>query len=68
MAVDSNCAYCIIYQVPYLNIVTYPGIAWLLRRVLDFRIDFLDLYTTGYNSSQITAWHTVIFFWLDTSL
>jgi hypothetical protein len=24
--------------------------------------NLLDLYTTGYNSSQITIWHTVIFF------
>jgi hypothetical protein len=38
--------------------------------------NLLDLYTTGYNSSQITIWHTVIFrldtprelFWLPTEL
>jgi hypothetical protein len=29
-------------------------------------IEFVDLYTTDYNSSQITIWHTVIFFRLDT--
>jgi hypothetical protein len=28
--------------------------------------NLLDLYATGYNSSQITIWHAVIFFRLDT--
>jgi hypothetical protein len=31
-------------------------------------MNLLDLYTTGYNSSQIIIWHTVIFFRLDTPL
>jgi hypothetical protein len=31
-------------------------------------IELLDLYTTGYNISQIIFWHIVIFFRLDTPL
>jgi hypothetical protein len=30
--------------------------------------NLLDIYTTGYNSLQITIWHTVIFFRLNTPL
>jgi hypothetical protein len=56
--------------------VAYPGCAWLIRRVLDLWSNLLDPYTTGYNGSQITIWHAVIFrmdtplelFWLPTEL
>jgi hypothetical protein len=50
------------YTVSRIYIATCPGLAWLIRRVLDLMIEFLDLYITVYSSSQITIWHTVIFF------
>jgi hypothetical protein len=49
------------------NIFTCPGFAWLIKRVLDLMIEFIGP-TTGYNSSQVTIWHTVIFLRLDTPL
>jgi hypothetical protein len=52
-----------------MHVFTYPGIAWLIRRVFGFhdRIYWTPC-TTGYNTSQITICHTVIFFRLDTTL
>jgi hypothetical protein len=41
-----------------IYIVMYPGFAWVKRGVSDLMFD-------GYNSSKITIWHSVIFFWLD---
>jgi hypothetical protein len=40
--------------VMFLHIVTYPGFAWLKRRVWIWWSNLLDLYTTWSNSSQIT--------------
>jgi hypothetical protein len=37
-----------------------------MRRVRIWWSNLLDLYTSGYSSSQITIWHTVIFFRLTT--
>jgi hypothetical protein len=50
--------YCHIFGVCVTNNTGF----WILWSNL------LDLYTAGYNSSQITIWRTVIFFWLDTPL
>jgi hypothetical protein len=44
------------------NIVKYLGFAWLIRRLWDLIIELWDLFTTGYSCSQITIWHTVIFY------
>jgi hypothetical protein len=57
-----NCEQWNIKKVQHMKncIVTYPGIAWLIIRVLISWSNLLDLYTTGYNSSQITI------FQLDT--
>jgi hypothetical protein len=50
---------------PILVYCHVSGIAWQIRRVLDFLMEFIDLYTTGYNSLQIAIWHTVIFILMD---
>jgi hypothetical protein len=53
----SRCALCI---------VTYPEFVWLIRRFWIWWSNLLDLYTTGYNSSEIIIWHLAIFFRLET--
>jgi hypothetical protein len=49
------------------NIATYPGCAWLIRRVLDLMIEFVGPL---YNLLQrfTNHWHPVIFLRLDTPL
>jgi hypothetical protein len=55
---------------PYIILVcsvTYPGFEWLIRRVFwIWWSNLLGLYTTGYNSSEITIWYIVVIFRLDT--
>jgi hypothetical protein len=51
----------LICSIPKYNTVPYPGLAWLKDGFWICWSNLLDLYTTGYNSSHITDWHTVTF-------
>jgi hypothetical protein len=45
------------------NIITYPGLSWLIRRVLDLIIEFCGpLYNRLQQFTNHTLSHTVIFF------